>query len=88
MLSLPSKPWKKVRIEQLGERKYRITFVSSLADEAEFLEAVGNDLGSCVGADDALGTPDWESRSVQLSTASIAAFKRRLVFASIMVDTE
>ncbi|MCZ7565668.1 MAG: hypothetical protein M5U08_19310 [Burkholderiales bacterium] len=88
MLSLPSKPWKKVRIEQLSEREYRITFVSSLADEAEFLEAVKNDLGSCVGTDDGLGTPDWGTRSVQLSTASIAAFKRRLVFASIVVETE
>ena len=87
MLSLPSKPWKKVRIDQLGEQEYRITFVSPLDSEVHFLETVEEDLGSSIGERDRLGKPDWESRSVTLTTADLAAFKRKLVYASIMIET-
>ena len=87
MLSLPSKPWKKVKIDQLGEQEYRVTFLSPLDSEAQFLEAVEEDLGSSIGEGDRLGAPDWASRSVTLATADLAAFRRRLVYASIMIET-
>ena len=86
MLSLPSKPWKKVKIAQLGEQEYRITFVSPLESETQFLEAVEEDLGASTGEGDRLGQPDWASRSVTLTTADLAAFKRKLVYASIMIE--
>lgn len=87
MLSLPSKPWKKVKIDALGEREYRITFLSPLDDEAGFLEVIEEDLVSCLGERDRLGKPDWPSRSVTLSTGDLAAVKRKLVYASIMIET-
>jgi len=87
MLSLPSKPWKKVKIAQLGEQEYRITFVSPIENEARFLEAVDEDIGSSIGERDRLGKPDWASLSVTLTTADLAAFKRKLVYASIMIET-
>ena len=87
MLSLPSKPWKKVKIDPLGEQEYRITFLSPLDDEAQFLEIVEDDLGSSLGERDRLGEPDWPSRSVTLSTPDLAAVKRKLVYASIMIET-
>ena len=87
MLSLPSKPWKKVKIDQLSEQEYRVTFISPLENEAQFLEAVDEDLGSSIGERDRLGKPDWDSRSVTLTTADLAAFKRKLVYASIMIET-
>ena len=87
MLSLPSKPWKRVKIDQLGGQEYRITFVSPLDSEAEFLEVVEEDLGASIGVQDRLGKPDWESRSVGLTTADLPAFKRKLIYASIMIET-
>lgn len=87
MLSLPSKPWKKVRLEPLGADEYRITFVSLLADEAQFHEAIDEDIVSSLGQHDKLGTPDWHSRSVTLTTSDLPAFKRKLVYASIMIET-
>jgi len=87
MLSLPSKPWKKVKIDLLGEQEYRITFLSPLDDEAQFLEVIEEDLVSSLGERDRLGKPDWVSRSVTLSTPDLAAVKRKLVYASIMIET-
>ena len=87
MLSLPSKPWKKVRINPLGGEDYRITFISPLDDEAQFQEAIDDDIASSLGPQDRLGTPDWPSKSVTLTTNDLAAFKRKLVYASIMIET-
>lgn len=87
MLSLPSKPWKKIKIETLGEQEFRITFLSPLADEAQFLEVIEEDLGASIGEQDRLGQPDWPSRSVMLSTVDLAAFKRKLVYACIMIES-
>ena len=87
MLSLPSKPWKKVKIDRIGEEEYCITFVSPLEGEAQFLEAVEDDLRSSIGERDRLEKPDWGSRSVTLTTADLGAFKRKLVYASIMIES-
>ena len=88
MLALPSKPWKKVRVEALTEQSFRIVFVSEIATEAEFLEAVAEDIAGALGANDALGPPDWPTRSVTLTTADLPGFKRNLVFACVMVALE
>lgn len=88
MLSLPSKPWKKVRIDAVAEHRYRIVFLSDIPSEAEFLEAVEEDLRPCLGAGDELGAPDWPSRSAALRTLDLPTFKRNLVYASIMVEIE
>ena len=87
MLSLPSKPWKKVKIDALGGKDFRITFLSELENEAQFLEVIGEDIVSSLGEQDRLGEPDWQSRSVTLSTPDLAAVKRKLVYASIMIET-
>ena len=87
MLSLPSKPWKKVRIDQLGEQEYRITFLSPLDDEAQFLAVIEEDIVWSLGERDRLGKPDWPSRSVTLSIHDLAAFKRDLIYSSIMIET-
>ncbi len=87
MLSLPSKPWKKVKIDALGGDEYRITFLSPLADEAQFKEVIEEDIASSAGEHDRLGDPDWHSRGVTLPTSDLPAFKRKLVYASIMIET-
>jgi hypothetical protein len=76
-----------VKIAQLGEQEYRITFISPLESEAQFLEVVEEDLGSSIGEGDGLGESDWPSRSVTLTIADLAAFKRKLIYASIMIET-
>jgi hypothetical protein len=86
--SLPSKPWKKVAIEALAEHRYRILFLSEFSSEAEFLQAVEEDIVSSLGLDDEMGTPDWPSRSVTLTTPELTAFKRNLVFACVMVEPQ
>ena len=87
MLSLPSKPWKKVKIDALGGDEYRITFVSPLDNETQFNEVIEEDIVASLGAQDRLGDRDWPSRSVKLTTADMPAFKRKLIYASIMIET-
>lgn len=87
MLSLPSKPWKKVKIDALGGNEYRITFVSPLDDEEQFGEVIEEDIVASLGEQDRLGDRDWPSRSVTLTTADLPAFKRKLIYASIMIET-
>jgi len=88
MLALPSKPWKKVRIEALADQGYRVVFVSEMASEAEFLETIEEDIADILGANDELGPPDWPTRSFTLTTSDLPGFKRNLVFACIMVELE
>lgn len=88
MISLPSKPWKKVRIETLGDERYRIVFRTELTTEAAFVEAIDKDLRPCLGAQDLLDSADWATRSVLLTTADLRTFKRNLVYACVMVELE
>ena len=87
MLSLPSKPWKKVKIDELGNQEYRLTFLSPLENELQFREAVVEDIASSLGEQDRLGQSDWQSRSVTLTITDLKAFKRKLIFASVMIET-
>jgi hypothetical protein len=88
MLSLPSKPWKKVKIEAVAEQRYRIVFLSEFPDEAAFGEAIEKDIRPSLGPKDELSAPDWLSRSVTLTTPDLPTFKRNLVFACVMVELE
>lgn len=88
MLSLPSKPWKRVRLETVAERHYRIVFLTEFSGEAAFLQAVEKDIRPCLGRGDELGSPDWASCSVELKTPDLPTFKRNLVFACVMVEVE
>ncbi len=72
----------------MGEHRYRVVFLTGFADEAEFGEAVEDDIRPCLGTDDELGAADWPSRSVMLTTRDLATFKRNLVYSSIMVEIE
>lgn len=88
MLSLPSKPWKKVKIEALAAGRYRLRFVSEMPDEETFRTALAEDIAPCLGTADELAEPDWPTRSVVLATLDLPTFKRNLVFACVMVDIE
>jgi hypothetical protein len=86
MISLPSKPWKRVKLEDVAEQRYRIVFLTEMPGESDFIEAVEKDIRPCLGKDDELDMPDWPSRSVILMTRDLPTFKRNLVFACVMVE--
>ena len=88
MLSLPSKPWKKVKIIALPEERYRIVFLTEMSTEAALREVAEQDIAPSLGPRDELGPVDWPSRSVTLTTPDLPTFKRNLVFACIMVEVE
>ncbi len=88
MISLPSKPWKRVKIDALPEQRYRIVFLTEIATEAALREVVETDIVPCLSTRDDLGPVDWPSRSVTLTTPDLPTFKRNLVFACIMVVIE
>ncbi len=87
MLSLPSKPWKTIRLDALGEGEFRLTFVTKLENEQQFDEIIDQDIQASLGPQDRIGERDWPSLGVVLNISDLAAFKRKLVFASIMIDT-
>lgn len=87
MISLPSKPWKKVRIEAADQR-YRIVLLTEMPTEAEFLNVIKDDIVPCLSPRDELSSPNWPSRSVTLTTLDLPTFKRNLIFASVMVELE
>jgi len=88
VISLPSKPWKKVKIETMAEHRYRIVILTEMPTEAAFHEVVEKDVQPCLGAGDELGLPDWPSRSVTLMTRDLRTFKRNMVFACVMIELE
>ncbi len=88
MLSLPSKPWKKVKIHQLNEKLYKIAFVSPLNSEAEFRKTIRDDLELCLDEGDEIRDTDWTSRTVVLSTGDFQTFKRRLVYVCILIEND
>lgn len=86
MLSLPSKPWKKVRISELGDNNFRITIVTELENEQQFAAIIEEDIAASLGSGDRMRAVDWPSRSVVVTTADLPALKRNLVYSSIMVE--
>ena len=73
VLSLPSKPWKKVKIEALGGPRFRIVLLTDLPDEAAFLKVIGEDLRPSLGAGDALEAARVLMPNGRLAVADIVA---------------
>ena len=86
MLSLPSKPWKKIALEKQQDGRFLITVLSPLTTEAEFEQVIGDDLQSCVGEHDVLVERDWDTKTLVLTTGDIKSFKRKLIYHSVIVD--
>ncbi len=88
MLSLPSKPWKKIKLADEGEGRYAITVLSPLRSRAAFEKFVHDGLGPCLGAEDTLSDPDWKTRNVALATGDLKAFTRKLIYANIVIEPD
>ena len=88
MLSLPSKPWKKVKIEEKKEGKYLITFLSPIKESAEFERIIEEDLKYCLGEKDRFGAPRWKTMSITLFTPDIQSFRRRLLYQRIFIEED
>ena len=86
MFSLPSKPWKNIKIDQEAEGLYRITILSPLKGEVEFNEIIQDDLELCLGEHDNLTDPRWDTKSITLTTKDLESFRRKLIFVCIMVE--
>jgi len=88
MLSLPSKPWKKVKIEKKKEGKYLITFLSPLKKQEEFKRITEEELKYCLGEKDRFSRPKWKTKSITLFSQDIQAFRRRLLYQRIFIEDE
>ena len=86
MLKLPSKKWKKVRIESEQPGIYTLLFLSPLKDADELRDILEEDIEMCLDLGDRVIDLHWDSKSVTLEIADIASFKRRLLFISITQD--
>lgn len=85
MLSLPWKPKRKLRISQIKEGHYVITFMFDIVTDSDFNTMIGDDLASCLNNDDRLVNPDWESKSVELITNDLDAFQKRVIFEAFVI---
>lgn len=88
MLSLPSKPWRTVALNELEQGEIRLAFISEMEDEAQFDKVIEQDIVASMGPEDRIGERDWPSRSVSLTLSDLRAFKRKLVFACIMIEND
>ncbi len=88
MLSLPQKPWRRVRIVALGEGRHRMTFVSGVAGGTAFDEAIREDVHACLGPADRILTEDRDALSVTLLLRDLTAFTRALALQSIIVERD
>jgi hypothetical protein len=88
MLSLPSKPWKKVKIEEKEEGQFLITFLSPIRDRAEFERIIEEDLKDCLGEEDRFSAPTWKTKSITLATPDIKSFRRRLLYQRIFIEED
>ncbi len=88
MLSLPSKPWKKINVERQTETNYLITFDSNVETEKDFRKTIHDDLEFCLSQGDNLGNVQWDTKSVVLTTEDFQTFKRRLIYVCIMIENE
>ena len=88
MLSLPSKPWKKVKIEEKKEGEYRITFLTPIKESAEFERIIEEDLKYCLGEEDRFSAPQWKTMSITLFTTDIQSFRRRLIYQRIFIEDD
>jgi hypothetical protein len=88
MLSLPSKPWKKVKIEGKKEGKYLLTFLTPIKESAEFERIIEEDLKYCLGEKDRFGPPKWKTKSIPLFTPDIQSFRRRLLYQRIFIEDD
>jgi hypothetical protein len=86
MLKLPSKKWKKVQFRAKGQGTYELYFISSLKDENELKKIVKDDIEECLDENDRVIGVQWETKSVTLAISDSASFRRRLIFASILIE--
>ncbi|WP_054030587.1 hypothetical protein [Desulfatitalea tepidiphila] len=87
MLSLPSKPWKKVRIELIGQNLCRLTFLNPIPSVREF-EQFLEDLEDVISDNEDIVIRDFGKRYVELRITDYKSFKIRLVFLNISVAQE
>ena len=87
MLSLPSKPWKKVKITLLQNGLYQLQFVSQIKTAREFQNILEKIKGILVESDEVILT-DFEGRKIKLRIVDFISFKRKLVFINISVVNE
>ncbi len=85
MLSLPSKPWRNVRLEREKDPgQYRITVLSPLAAKAEF-EKIEEEVRGCLGEADRWIQSEWEKKQITVSVADLQRFRRSLIYERIFV---
>ena len=82
MLKLPTKP--KLKIEDTGNGRYRVTFLSTIKNEDEFKKLIRLHLEKNLDGDDALSDPQWNTKSIMMTTQDIGAFEKRLNFVQII----
>lgn len=82
MLKLPTKP--KLKIEVVDEGQYLITFLSAIKNEDEFTKLIRLHLEKNLDGDDSLSNPQWNTKSITITTQDIGAFEKRLNFVQIV----
>jgi hypothetical protein len=87
MLGLPSKPWKRARILDLGGGRYKLVLTAQMTRE-DFEELVEEDLAPHLTEPDSIGEALWEERSVVVRTPDLAALRRRLLFCNIAIEED
>jgi hypothetical protein len=88
MLKLPSKKWRKVRINHLGENKYKLFFVSPIHDVQEMKVIIEEDIEICLGKNDKMVNMEWETKSVLYEICDYEPFVQRLLDVNIIITEQ
>ena len=88
MLGLPSKPWKHVRILELGGSRYKLILISPSKTQEEFRDMVEHNLKACLAESDEIEEIFREEMSLFLSIDNLESFRRKLVLCNIMIEDD
>ncbi|MFC1824228.1 hypothetical protein ACFL9T_16070 [Thermodesulfobacteriota bacterium] len=88
MLTVPSKPMRKLKARPEGEGRYTLTFTSPLKNEDEFEMTIKEVIGPFLAESDVIFDLCWETKSFSLTTTDLKTIQRELIHHLIIIKID
>ncbi len=85
MLTMPSKPMKRLEARLEEDGSYTLTFISPLKNASQFKRIIQKEIAPCMSERDSITGSNWETRSFSLATNELRPFQLCLLKRLIIV---